>query len=172
MKYLICIYFNDTSPALQFIVFLITSIQIIPPHDKGIESAILNNLCPWETSWDTSILTSSTNVSDPLQEAQECYMKTLGQDELQQKLNQDCNINFTYTAMHGVGYLYMEEAFRTAKFKVQTPHIKSFPAIPPVTPSSAAYMLLLYVRGVTSLTDMHQGNILSRFFIFVLIILT
>jgi len=53
-------------------------------------------------------------------------MKTLGQDELQQKLNQECDINFTYTAMHGVGYLYMEEAFRTAKFKV---HIFFFQAL-------------------------------------------
>ena len=51
-------------------------------------------------------------------------MKTLGQNEQQQRLNQECQINFTYTAMHGVGYLYMEEAFRTAKFKVQIPNIK------------------------------------------------
>jgi phosphomannomutase len=74
-------------------------------------------------------------------------MQTLGQDVLQQNLNQDCNINFTYTAMHGVGYLYMKEAFRTANFKVQTPHIKSFPTIFPVTSSSVAYMLILYVAG-------------------------
>jgi hypothetical protein len=76
-------------------------------------------LCPWEESWDTSVLASNNQLSDPLQEAKDSYMKTLGQDELQQKLNQECDINFTYTAMHGVGYLYMEEAFRTAKFKVQ-----------------------------------------------------
>jgi hypothetical protein len=70
-------------------------------------------------SWDTSVLASNNQLSDPLQEAKDFYMKTLGQDELQQKLNQECDINFTYTAMHGVGYLYMEEAFRTAKFKVR-----------------------------------------------------
>jgi len=100
-----------------FKVYWQNGAQIIPPHDKGIESTILNNLCPWEKSWDTSILASSNQLSDPLQEAKDFYMKTLGQDVLQQKLNQECHINFTYTAMHGVGYLYMEEAFRTAKFK-------------------------------------------------------
>lgn len=132
-------------PALKFIVFVITSIQIIPPHDKGIESTILNNLCPWEKSWDTSILDSNNHLSDPLQEVKAFYMKTLGQNVLQQKLNQDCHLNFTYTAMHGVGYSYMEEAFRTAKFKVHIPIIKSFPTIFPVTSCSVPYMLILYV---------------------------
>jgi len=100
-----------------FKVYWQNGAQIIPPHDKGIESTILNNLCPWERSWDTSVLASNNQLSDPLQEAKDFYMKTLGQDVEQQKLNQECSINFTYTAMHGVGYLYMEEAFRTAKFK-------------------------------------------------------
>lgn len=100
-----------------FKVYWQNGAQIIPPHDKGIESTILNNLCPWERSWDTSVLESNNQLNDPLQEAKDFYMKTLGQDVEQQKLNQECSINFTYTAMHGVGYLYMEEAFRTAKFK-------------------------------------------------------
>jgi len=125
--------------------FIITSIQISPPHDKGIESKILNNLCPWETSWDTSVLASNNQLSDPLQEAKDFYMKTLGQDVRQQRLNQECSINFTYSPMHGVGYLYMEEAFRTAKFKVQIPNIKSFPTIFAVTFSTVAYMLIFYV---------------------------
>jgi len=100
-----------------FKVYWQNGAQIIPPHDKGIESKILNNLCPWERSWDTSVVASNNQLSDPLQEAKDFYMKTLGQDVEQQKWNQECSINFTYTAMHGVGYLYMEEAFRTAKFK-------------------------------------------------------
>ena len=99
-------------------------------------------------------------------------MKTLGQDVEQQKLNQECSINFTYTAMHGVGYLYMEEAFRTAKFKVQIPNIKSCPTIFAVTFSTVAlHANFLCDRGVKSLTDMHPGNVLSRFFILILIIL-
>jgi phosphomannomutase len=102
-------------------------------------------LCTWENSWDTSILASNNQLSDPLQEAKDFYMKTLGQNEQQQKLNQECDINFTYTAMHGVGYLYMEEAFRTAKFKVQIPNIKSFPTIFAVTFSIVAYMLIFNV---------------------------
>jgi phosphomannomutase len=121
------------------------SVQIIPPHDKGIESTILNNLSPWENSWDTSILATNNQLSDPLQEAKHFYMKTLGQDVLQHNLNRDCHINFTYTAMHGVGYLYMEEAFRTVKFKVHISNIKSFPTVFAITFSSVAYMLIMYV---------------------------
>ena len=102
-------------------------------------------MCPWEKSWDTSVLASNNQLTDPLEEAKDFYMKALGQDELQQKLNQDCDIKFTYTAMHGVGYVYMEEAFRTAKFKVQIPNIKSFPTIFAVTFSTVAYMLIFYV---------------------------
>jgi phosphomannomutase len=134
------------------------SVQIIPPHDKGIESAILNNLSPWENSWDTSILATNNQLSDPLQEAKHFYMQTLGKDVQQQNLNRDCNINFTYTAMHGVGYLYMEEAFRTVKFKVHISNIKSFPTIFAITFSSVTYMLILQIST--------QGLPYQDFFLF------
>lgn len=93
-------------------------------------------------------------------------MKNLGQDVLQQKLNQDCHINFTYTAMHGVGYVYMEEAFRTAKFKVQTLHIKSFTTIFPVTSSRVAYMLILYVAGELNPLQICTKGMSSQDFLF------
>jgi phosphoglucomutase len=99
-------------------MFPIISIQIIPPHDKGIQEAILKNLRPWDKSWDTSILSISEHLVDPLQEAVDCYMKALAEDVLEPELNLSCNIEFTYSAMHGVGYPYMAQAFKAANLKV------------------------------------------------------
>jgi len=53
-------------------------------------------------------------------------------------------------------------------FKVQIPNIKSFPTIFLLCCINANF---LHDKGVKSLTDMHPGYVLSRFFIFVLIIL-
>jgi phosphomannomutase len=86
----------------------------------------MKNLHPWEKSWDTSILSTSTQLTDPLQETMDSYMKALKQDVLEAELNSSCKIKFTYSAMHGVGYTYMAEAFRTANFQVQQYNIKSF----------------------------------------------
>jgi phosphomannomutase len=93
--------------------------QIIPPHDKNIQKKIVDNLCPWEKSWDTSILSMSKHLIDPLQDSVSCYMEALRQNVLQPELNANCKIKFTYSAMHGVGYSYMVEAFTTAGFQVQ-----------------------------------------------------
>jgi phosphomannomutase len=42
--------------------------QIVPPHDGGIASAILDNLEPWssEQAWDAEFVTGHSNVTDPL----------------------------------------------------------------------------------------------------------
>lgn len=84
----------------------------------------MKNLHPWENSWDISILTASTQLTDPLQEAMNSYMKALGQAVLEAELNSNCKIKFTYSAMHGVGYVYMAEAFKTANFQVYQYNIK------------------------------------------------
>jgi hypothetical protein len=46
-------------------------------------------------------------------------MRALAQDMLQPELNFSCKIEFTYSAMHGVGYPYMVQAFKAANFKVR-----------------------------------------------------
>ncbi|XP_023704077.1 phosphoglucomutase-2 isoform X3 [Cryptotermes secundus] len=91
--------------------------QIIPPHDKGIQETILKNLHPWDKSWDTSILSTSERLIDPLHEAMDCYMRALARDMLEPELNLSSKIEITYSAMHGVGYPYMVQAFKAANFK-------------------------------------------------------
>ena len=48
--------------------------QIISPHDSGISKAILANLEPWETSWDTAIIETSPLKKDPLDHIMQLYL--------------------------------------------------------------------------------------------------
>lgn len=84
------------------------SCQIIPPIDKQIQSLILQNLQPWEFSWNVS--NNHPLISDPLPELWDDY--TLLVSNIISPLFKDCNkkvgLIFTYTAMHGVGYPYIK----------------------------------------------------------------
>ena len=54
-------------------------LQIISPHDKGISQCIMDNLEPWESSWDEELHKLSSLCIDPLCEVQESYMKDIQQ---------------------------------------------------------------------------------------------
>lgn len=92
--------------------------QIISPHDKKIQSYILNNLEPLESSWDINKIYESPLNMNPTTHIAECYYKDLQDNVLYPELNGNTTLKFTYTAMHGVGYDYMESAFNVANFKV------------------------------------------------------
>ena len=111
----ISLYFRTTTVGWIFQLF-----QIISPHDKRIQQNILSNLCPWENSWDTSIVSSSSILQDPLQETMCNYMRVLRRDTLSLEMNAACDVTFIYTPMHGVGYPFMVQAFKAANFKVGT----------------------------------------------------
>nr|CAD7592928.1 unnamed protein product [Timema genevievae] len=85
--------------------------QIIPPHDKNIQKSIVEQLTPWETSWDTSILLTSNLLKDPYSEVWDAYFDHLRGTVVYPMVNVRSPLKFTYTAMHGVGYPYMKEAF-------------------------------------------------------------
>ncbi|XP_063702297.1 phosphopentomutase [Culicoides brevitarsis] len=89
--------------------------QIMSPHDKDIQKSILNNLVPLESSWDLTRLTSPL-VKNPYDEILSSYCSKLRQNI--PKTYFDCNskssLKFVYTAMHGVGYPYVVEAFKAA----------------------------------------------------------
>lgn len=94
--------------------------QIISPHDKKIQSYILNNLEPLESSWDINKIYKSPLNMDPTIDITERYYKDLRNNVLYPEINKNTNLKFTYTAMHGVGYDYMKSAFDVANFKVVT----------------------------------------------------
>lgn len=92
--------------------------QIISPHDKRIQESILDNLIPWAESRDTSLLKADNpKYLDPLPEVMQEYYGRLKQALVSTSANEKSSVKFTYTAMHGVGYKYMKEAFQISGFK-------------------------------------------------------
>jgi len=94
--------------------------QIISPHDKKIQSYILNNLEPLESSWDVSQIYESPYYKDPRDDIMQYYYQDLKDNVLYPEVNKSTSLKFTYTAMHGVGHEYMSAAFEAANFKVSS----------------------------------------------------
>ncbi|KAK7868520.1 hypothetical protein R5R35_004804 [Gryllus longicercus] len=84
--------------------------------EKKVERVILNNLAPWEKSWDTSVLNGSPLFRDPQQEMETRYCNTIIKPMFPD-INKNSNITFTFTPLHGVGYEYMLKAFESAQLK-------------------------------------------------------
>lgn len=99
-----------------FVIFLY--FQIISPHDKGISDCIMQNLEPRESSWNTTIISSHKLLRDPLPSVLEAYLKRRTDSVYDLAMNEDSEFSFTYTAMHGVGYKYIEKVFEALKLKV------------------------------------------------------
>jgi len=93
-------------------VYYSNGAQIIPPHDKGIAAQIMLNLEPMDSSWDVGIHKTSPLCIDPLDEVLSCYMRDVQQHCHHRELNKSSDLTITYTAMHGVGGRYEEEAFK------------------------------------------------------------
>lgn len=92
--------------------------QIISPHDKQIQESILKNLLPWDESRDTSVMVQENDkFSDPINEITDKYFAQLQKSLFSPEANGKTSLKFTYTAMHGVGYKYMQKAFRIAGFE-------------------------------------------------------
>ncbi|KAL9551481.1 hypothetical protein PS6_004987 [Mucor atramentarius] len=84
--------------------------QIIPPHDEGIAATILENLEPW--GWNYDLVATSDLVSDPTDEGViDSYFQEVEALCKNKQDNQDTNVKFVYTAMHGVGTPYAKRAF-------------------------------------------------------------
>lgn len=91
--------------------------QIIAPHDKGIQESILNNLEPKDSSWNIELLKDTPLLEDPYEEMFSAYFRILKANipekfiEINRKQKSLGNFKFVYTAMHGVGWPYVEQAF-------------------------------------------------------------
>ncbi|XP_023232490.1 phosphoglucomutase-2-like [Centruroides sculpturatus] len=94
---------------------------IISPHDKGIQTSIEENLCPWPSAWDISLVEKSTLCKDPLHEIEEKYYTSLKEKIVDININSSCPLTFTYTAMHGVSHKFMTRAFEECGFKHYVP---------------------------------------------------
>lgn len=91
------------------------SLKIIFPHDKDIQKTILDNLEPWEKSWDVSVILERGKndlLVDPLADVMTSYYKKLREVVFYPELNSTSDVKIAYSAMHGVGYKYVVEAFK------------------------------------------------------------
>ncbi|XP_030372628.1 glucose 1,6-bisphosphate synthase [Scaptodrosophila lebanonensis] len=97
--------------------------QIIPPHDAGIQESIMKNLEPNGDAWDESALCANDMLNDPYESVVPFYydaLKKLIPCSMMEQ-NGKCSLTFTYTAMHGVGYPYVQRAFDTINIKQPVP---------------------------------------------------
>lgn len=96
-------------------VYWTNSAQIITPHDKNIQASILQNLLPLETSWNLDLL-KSNQLKDPYDEMSQLYFEKLAENvpkSFVADYNRKSTQRFVYTAMHGVGYPFIERGFET-----------------------------------------------------------
>jgi phosphomannomutase len=83
--------------------------QIIPPHDSKIASLILEHLEP--ITWDYDLVKKSELVQDPSFIIPKYFEKLRSYSHFKQG-NEQQHVKFCYTAMHGVGLKYAEQAFQ------------------------------------------------------------
>lgn len=91
--------------------------QIISPHDKEISKHISENLKPWPQSWDLSSFRSNKLFNEPYNKIFADYFEDLKSLCHMRNQNSSTSLKFTYTAMHGVGTKFAEEAFKVFGFE-------------------------------------------------------
>ncbi|KAH8418392.1 hypothetical protein KR222_008472 [Zaprionus bogoriensis] len=131
--------------------------QIIPPHDEGIRKAIEQNLKPREESWDETVLCGNDLLCDPYNNVVPAYFNALKHDVncAQIKDNGKCPLRFTYTAMHGVGYPYVQQAFAKINMDQVVPVCEQvhpdpeFPTTPKPNPEEGKGAMELAIKTAT-----------------------
>ncbi|RKP11409.1 hypothetical protein BJ684DRAFT_22028 [Piptocephalis cylindrospora] len=125
--------------------------QIIPPHDEGIASSILQHTIPW--TWDEDMVDRDELVRRPLASLVASYMDDLGDLSYHRNLNAKCPIPLVYTAMHGVGTPYVEKAMKAfglpapIQVKEQCTPDPEFPTVPFPNPEEKGALDLAMKRA-------------------------
>ena len=113
--------------------------QIVPPHDAGIAQSIEENLAPWQDEYDTDNVLSHPLTRDVTDEMARAYFAQIGRLVGDGSSSSSVagsgdssssgggdggaaggggggGVRIAYTAMHGVGKRWMQEAFRITAF--------------------------------------------------------
>ncbi|XP_002006547.2 phosphoglucomutase-2 [Drosophila mojavensis] len=140
--------------------------QIIPPHDEGVQNAIMENLQPHPDSWDETLLCNNESLSDPYNNVLPPYYDSL-KKEISCPLmeaNGNCPLTFTYTPMHGVGYAYVKLAFSKINLKAVIPVLQQiapdpeFPTAPSPNPEDPKTLCLAIERANEKKTQVILAN--------------
>uniref|UniRef100_A0A8C5QYS0 Phosphoglucomutase 2 n=1 Tax=Leptobrachium leishanense TaxID=445787 RepID=A0A8C5QYS0_9ANUR len=90
--------------------------QIISPHDKGIAQSIEENLAPWPSAWDDTLIDNNPLLHDPLEPINKGYFEDLQKHCFHRDLNKNSKLKFVHTSVHGVGHAFVQSAFRAFSF--------------------------------------------------------
>ncbi|KAI8804882.1 hypothetical protein BJ742DRAFT_822777 [Cladochytrium replicatum] len=89
--------------------------QIIPPLDEEIAKLIDENIS--RVIWDETLVDTSPLVTEVFEKVRDAYFeKVAGMSQFSEH-NAACNVQFCYTAMHGVGAPFARKVFEIFGFK-------------------------------------------------------
>ncbi|GAA5845911.1 hypothetical protein JCM9279_002421 [Rhodotorula babjevae] len=94
-------------------VYWENAVQIIPPHDHGIASAIEESIEVDADAWNPPAATDGWSGTDELVKL---YLDMVASMSLHKETNSTSPLKFAYTAMHGVGLPFARSAFSTFAF--------------------------------------------------------
>ncbi|KAK1175339.1 phosphoglucomutase-2-like isoform X1 [Acipenser oxyrinchus oxyrinchus] len=97
-------------------VYWANGAQIISPHDKGIASAIEENVEPWPQSWDETIIKDSPLLKDPYADINRDYFQDIQKHCFHREINKASKVKFVHTSVHGVGHTFVQSAFKAFDF--------------------------------------------------------
>ncbi|KAM6933375.1 glucose 1,6-bisphosphate synthase [Xenentodon cancila] len=103
-------------------VYWCNGAQINSPHDKEILRSIEDHLEPWSAScWDEELVDHSLLRTDPLTQINGCYMDELASLCFHRDLNRSCQLKFIHSSFHGVGHVFVQQAFQVFGFAPPIP---------------------------------------------------
>lgn len=135
-------------------VYWTNSAQIISPHDKNIQAHILRNLVPLESSWNLDLL-KTDQLKDPFEDMYKLYFAKLEKNIPKNFIvdyNRKSAQRFVYTAMHGVGYPFVERGFEISGLqpvtavKEQRDPDPEFPTVKFPNPEEGKSSLVLSIK--------------------------
>lgn len=143
--------------------------QIVPPHDKGIEACIAQNLVPFSEALEllsiptelssngTGVITDASKLresplcNNPTDEIGELYFNSMSERvcRYRDENAQSVAIPITYTAMHGVGHAWTSRSFEAFGLHPYIPVEQqiepdpTFPTVPFPNPEEGEGALML-----------------------------
>ena len=100
-------------------VYWANGAQILSPHDKHIQAAILANLVPSAGAF-TDQSEADSNIKNPLPLVEDLYFRRVADHVVEGVAIAAYHGPIVYTAMHGVGYPYVAKAWQAAGFSADT----------------------------------------------------
>lgn len=100
-------------------VYWANGAQILSPRDKHIQTAILANLIPQPGAFDEPPADHPL-LTNPLERVNADYFSVVASNVFDRIANSALCLPIVYTAMHGVGYPYVRQAWVAAGFSEKT----------------------------------------------------